>query len=359
MTEGAPGRSHRGDTEGIIEAESLAPLILQHNSDSDPGIRRQGTTRFRYVNVNGKPVRDEATLARITALAIPPAWTNVWISPLPNGYLQATGRDAKGRKQSRYHASYRAERDEEKFSLLVPFGDSLSRLRSQVARDMAERVPSLNRQTALVVHLLDVTAIRVGNEAYVRRNNTYGLSTLRTRQAQVHGAEITFSFVGKSGKAHRVTTYDRRVARLVRQCHELPGQRLFTYIDDDGRPKNVESTDVNAYLRRWTGGDFTAKTFRTWTATTQVAAELGPLPGAPTKSAFLSAVDRAAQLLGNTRTVCRTSYIHPLVESSFYEGSLRVAWSTGPRRPTAGLTVDERRTLHLLRTVGPGDNPLA
>lgn len=337
---------------GLQPVVSIGASTLHHTSDAEPGIRRLGTRRFRYVHPDGSPVRDPGTLERIGRLAIPPAWTEVWISASPHGHLQATGRDAKGRKQSRYHPEFRAEREDVKFSSLVLFGEALSRIRSQVASDLAERQPTRQRQTALVVHLLDVTAMRVGNEAYVRQNGSFGLSTLRTRQAHVHGAQITFSFVGKSGKPHRITTYDRTIARLVHQCQDLPGQRLFTYLDEDGNAKTIGSTDVNDYLRRSAAGDFTAKTFRTWTATNQVASDLGVSTEDPTKAAYLRAVERAAQRLGNTRTVCRSSYVHPVVESSWFDGSLRDVWRSGPKRPTSGLGADERRTLHLLRQLG-------
>lgn len=326
---------------------------LVHSTDAEPGIARRGTRRFRYEHPDGSRVVDPPTLERIAALAIPPAWTDVWICADPAGHLQATGRDVKGRKQSRYHSAFRSAQEQTKFDQLVLFGSSLARLRTTVARDLAERRPTERRQTALVVHLLDRTGIRVGNEAYARSNGSYGLSTLRSRQARVHGADITFRFVGKSGRPHTIVLEDRRLARLVAQCQDLPGQRLFTYLDDEGRPRAIDSTLVNDYIRTATGQPMTAKTFRTWLATATVSAELASarsMPAAqPTKREFLAAVDRAAGVLGNTRSVCRSSYVHPVVERTWFDGTLVEVWRAGPRRPTAGLATAERRTLHLLQ----------
>lgn len=331
-------------------------VALVHSSDADPGILRRGTRRVRYETADGRRITDRAVLERIAALAIPPAWTDVWICADPCGHLQATGRDAKGRKQSRYHPAFRAEREQNKFDQLVVFGHALTSLRTRVAADLAERSPSERRQTALVVHLLDRTGIRIGNEAYARANGSYGLSTLRTRQARVHGADITFRFVGKSGRQHTVTLEDRRLAKLVAQCQDLPGQRLFTYLASDGQPHTVDSAMVNAYLREVTGEDVTAKTFRTWIATASVSARLAAEaiadPGSATKRTFLEAIDHAAGILGNTRTVCRASYVHPVVEQTWFDGTLAEIWTAGPRRPTAGLTTAERRTLHLLEAAG-------
>ncbi|MCB0998450.1 MAG: DNA topoisomerase IB [Acidimicrobiales bacterium] len=330
---------------------------LVHSCDAEPGIVRRGTRRFRYETPDGRPVRDPDVLARIASLAIPPAWTDVWICIDPCGHLQATGRDAKGRKQSRYHPDFRAERERTKFDQLVVFGAALGSLRTTVAHDLAERRPTLRRQTALVVHLLDRTGIRVGNEAYVRANGSYGLSTLRTRQARVHGAAVTFRFVGKSGRRHTVAIEDRRLARLVAQCQDLPGQHLFTYLDEsDGATpivRVVDSTSVNDYLRDATGQDVTAKTFRTWLATTTVghrlATEAMRDPERVDPRVVSAAVDEAAVLLGNTRTVCRASYVHPAVPAAYHERTLASSWRAGPARPTAGMSTVERRTLHLLR----------
>jgi len=328
---------------------SFAIEALVHSVDAEPGIARRGTRRIRYERRDGLRVVDAPTLERIASLAIPPAWTDVWICSDPTGHLQATGRDAKGRKQSRYHPAFRMAQEQTKFDHLLVFGRSLTALRTKVAKDLAEPRPTERRQTALVVHLLDRTGIRVGNEAYARANGSYGLSTLRSRQARVSGADITFRFVGKSGRRHTIVVEDRRLARLVAQCQDLPGQRLFTYIDGDDRPGVIDSTLVNDYIRGATGQPMTAKTFRTWIATSAVSADLASSRApAATKREFLAAIDRAAAVLGNTRSVCRTSYVHPAVERTWFAGTLADTWRAGPRRPTAGLTTAERRTLHLL-----------
>jgi DNA topoisomerase-1 len=348
----APGSA---SGSGLVAPFDLTAALV-HSCDADPGIVRRGTRRFRYETVDGRRVTDPDVLARIAALAIPPAWTDVWICADACGHLQATGRDAKGRKQSRYHPAFRAEREQTKFEQLIVFGHALTALRTRVAADLQERRPTERRQTALVVHLLDRTGIRIGNEAYARSNGSYGLSTLRTRQARVHGADITFRFVGKSGRQHTVTVEDRRLAKLVAQCQDLPGQRLFTYLDDDGQVRTVDSTLVNGYLREVTREDVTAKTFRTWIATSSVSSMLATHAvldgGPPTKKVFLEAIDHAAGILGNTRSVCRSSYVHPVVEQTWFDGTIADHWRAGPRRPTAGLTTAERRTLHLLETAG-------
>lgn len=352
--EGDRPRARALELAADLAAALDTPVELVHTCDADPGIVRRGARRFRYEHADGRPVRDAETLARIASLAIPPAWTDVWICADACGHLQATGRDAKGRKQSRYHPDFRAERERTKFDQLVHFGDLLGPLRTRVARDLSERRPTERRQLALVVHLLDRTGIRIGNEVYAKTNGSYGLSTLRTRQAIVHGADITFRFVGKSGRKHTVTVEDRRLARMVAQCQDLPGQRLFVYLDDEGHARTIDSAQVNAYLRDITGADTTAKTFRTWIATSaasgHLALDLGTRAGRPTKQAFLRAVDHAAERLGNTRSVCRNSYVHPAVEQTYLSGAFDDVWRSGPNRPTAGMTTGERRTLHLLRT---------
>jgi len=239
--------------------------------------------------------------------------------------------------------------EQTKFDHLLTFGRSLTALRTKVAKDLAQRRPTERRQTALVVHRLDRTGIRVGNEAYARANGSYGLSTLRSHQARLSGADITFRFVGKSGRRHTIVVEDCRLARLVAQCQDLPGQRLFTYMDGDGRPGVIDSTLVNDYMRDVIGQPMTAKAFRTWMATPAVSADLASsrVPAA-TKREFLAAVDRAVVVLGNTRSVCRTSDVHLAVERTWFAGMLADAWRAGPRRPTAGLTTVERRTIHLL-----------
>lgn len=332
-------------------------LELVHTNDATPGITRHGTRRFSYRWPNGRVVADAATLQRIRALAIPPAWQDVWICPDPGGHLQATGRDQRGRKQARYHVAFRQEREALKFDQLVEFAAALPRLRRAVQRDLAIPGPTVVRQTALVVHLLDATAIRVGNEQYRRANGSFGLSTLRARQARVQGAELTFSFVGKSGRTHQVRLHDRRIARLVRQCQELPGQALFTYLDAAGEPRTIGSLHVNDYLRDATGAAFTAKTFRTWTGTSEAAGYLARSPQPPTKAALLAAIDHTAEVLGNTRSVCRTSYVHPAVQEAYMEGALPDLWRAGPARSTTVMSAVERRTAHVLRALGEREVP--
>lgn len=292
---------------------------------------------------------DAATLERIAHLAIPPAWTDVWICADPLGHLQATGRDQRGRKQARYHPRFRSEREDVKFAQLVEFGDALRRIRRSVERDLAGRQPTLRRQTALVVHLLDLTAARVGNEQYARANRSFGLTTLRSRQVRVSGAEVAFEFVGKGGRRHHLDVRDRRLARLIAQCQDLPGQRLFTFVDDRGEALAVGSHHVNDYVRTASGAAFTAKTFRTWTATSAAAAVLAADRRPPSTRGLLVGIDHAAALLGNTRTVCRASYVHPVVQQHYLEGSLPELWRAGPSRASASLTLAERRTLHVLR----------
>jgi DNA topoisomerase I len=319
---------------------------LRFTSDQAPGIRRVGTKRFRYVGPDGPVVAHE--LDRIRALTIPPAWTDVWICADPSGHLQATGRDARGRKQSRYHAAFRSERDDAKFAQLAAFGSVLPRLRRSIDRDLALRRPSEQRQTALVVQLLDKTAIRVGNEEYRRTNGSYGLSTLRPRHAKVAGSDVVFTFPGKSGQHHRVELHDRRLARLIGQCQDLPGQRLFSYIDVNGDPHVVTSEMVNGYIRNATEADFTAKTFRNWIGSTIAAEALVASASEPTKKALLDGIDRAASVLGNTRTVCRSSYVHPIIQSLYLEGVLLDRWNDGPDRASRWLDRSERRTLHVI-----------
>jgi DNA topoisomerase I len=325
---------------------------LRFSNDRAEGIARRGTKQFRYISSNGKLTSGD--LERIRALAIPPAWTDVWICPDPRGHLQATGRDAKGRKQSKYHADYRTERDNLKFSHLAEFGSALSKLRRTIDQDLSGRLPSEERQTALVVQLLDRTAIRIGNDQYRRSNGSFGLSTLRDRHAAVSGAAVVFTFPGKSGQHHRVELKDRRLARLVGQCQDLPGQVLFSYLDDDGGSRPITSEMVNDYIRRATGSDFTAKTFRTWIGTTEAATALVASVGEPTKTGLLAGIDCAAQVLGNTRAVCRGSYVHPAIQSLYLNGELRDRWVDGPDRSSTWMHTAERRTLHVLKNVRAG-----
>src|ERR1700760_4571636 len=243
-------------------AESAHEAGLRYVSDAKPGIRRLGQAkRFRYVGVDGKAVRDRETLARIRSLVIPPAWTNVWICPLANGHLQATGRDARGRKQSRYHPKWRQVRDEKKKERMSHFAAALPTIRARVKEDLARPGMPREKVLATIVSLMEATHIRVGNEEYARTNGSYGLTTMRNRHVEVHGADVTFTFQGKSGVRHAISLHDRRLARIIKQCTDIPGYELFQYLDADGTHHNIDSTAVNDYLREITGQHFTAKDF--------------------------------------------------------------------------------------------------
>lgn len=288
---------------------------LSHASDDEPGLRRQRHGKhFRYVDPAGKPVRDQATLARIRALAIPPAWTHVWISPTANGHIQATGRDAKGRKQYRYHTTWRKVRDEAKYHRLVAFCRALPLLRDSVERDLSCTCLCKRKVIATVVALMERAQLRVGNDAYARENGSYGATTLRDRHAKIHGNTIELSYRGKSGVDRRVKLTDRRLARIVRACRDLPGQRLFQYIDGDS-VHPITSSDVNAYIHEVSGGPFTAKDYRTWAATLGAAllvcAQELPANERAAKRSIKSVCECVAAKLGHTPTVCRSSYIHP------------------------------------------------
>ncbi|WP_044559337.1 DNA topoisomerase IB [Azospirillum sp. B4] len=330
---------------------------LVYVCDGDPGIRRQRSgSGFRYRSADGAPVRDQALLARIKALVIPPAWTDVWICADANGHLQATGRDAKGRKQYLYHPAFRQARDGAKFQHLLAFARRLPRIRDRVARDLARPGLPRDKVLATVVHLLGTTLIRVGNADYARANKSYGLTTLRSAHVSVEKSSLRFDFKGKSGKLWRLKVTDRRVARIVKACQELPGQSLFQYLDDDGHRHEVSSADVNAYLNAATGGrgeGVTAKDFRTWAGTVMMALALNdsPAPTSPTHGRRMvnAALKQVAARLGNTVTICRQCYVHPVVMADYLAGrfTLRI------RRDGAfGLPPEEAAVLTLLRRAG-------
>lgn len=330
------------------------PARLVRSSDDEPGIRRRGRKRFSYRDeVTGRDVTGRAALARIQGLAVPPAWTDVWICRDANGHIQATGRDARGRKQYRYHPDYRARREQEKFADLLPFGEALGPLRKQIRADLRRPSWDCERVLGLVLALLDTTLVRVGNEGYARENGSYGLTTLRNRHVKGSTRRPTFRFVGKGGLEHEVTVEDPALARLVRRCHQLPGHRLFQWEDDDGALHPVRSDDVNERLRELSGLDVTAKSFRTWGATTTAAAELAaqdpPESEREAKRTIIEAVDEVAEVLGNTRAVARSSYVAPVVFSAYEAGSLQEWWAKGPTRPAGGLDADERRLLSVLK----------
>ena len=327
-------RSARRALFDVLDQIELDPSVaakaagLRYVTDSGPGItRKKARDGFRYVAPDGEPVREEATLARIKALAIPPAWTDVWICPSPRGHLQATGRDAKGRKQYRYHPRWRAVRDEAKYGRLIAFGQALPRLRARVAADLAAPDTSRNKVLAAVVRLLETTLIRVGNEEYARTNESYGLTTLHDEHVDVHGATLRFHFRGKSGVEHEVDLRDRRLANIVKRCQDLPGQDLFQYKGDDGELHRVTSEDVNAYIQEVIGEEFTAKDFRTWAGTVlaaQALQEFGEFDSqVQAKQHVVGAIEAVAKRLGNTRAVCRACYVHPAVVDSYLDGTLR------------------------------------
>lgn len=302
---------------------------LRYVSDTRPGITRRRAGRgWSYRAPDGTLVRGAKSLARIRALAIPPAWLDVWISPVISGHIQATGRDARGRKQYRYHPRWRHVRDEAKYDRTIAFAEALPAIRERVAADMGLRGLPRDKVLATIVRLLETTFIRVGNAEYARENRSFGLTTLRDGHAVIDGSEVRFKFRGKSGKDHKVGIRDRRLATIVRRCQELPGQELFQYIDDDGSIQDVTSTDVNEYLRQVTGQGFTAKDFRTWAGTVLAAQALQALEGTAggtereMRSNVVRAVEQVARSLGNTPTVCRQCYVHPAIIDAYLDGAM-------------------------------------
>jgi DNA topoisomerase I len=343
-------------------AASARSASLVHVSDEEPGIRRQRVGKgFSYTTPEGERLSDPEALARIKSLAIPPAWTDVWISPVEDGHLQATGRDQRGRKQYRYHPRWSACRDEVKYSSLVDFAKALPRLRAYVDADLKKPGLPPERVVASVVWLLDNTMIRVGNSAYARDNNSFGLTTLRDRHVMINGSEIRFAFKGKSGKEWNLRLVDRRIAKIVRGAQDLPGQQLFQYKTEDGGRSVVRSQDVNAYIRQASGQDFSSKHFRTWGGTICAASLFSATPVPDTKAAVARVtneiVDRVAARLGNTRTVCRKCYIHPLVLERWSEGRLAedmAAARRSFRKPIDGLDEEETLVLKWLSNTGNG-----
>jgi DNA topoisomerase-1 len=300
---------------------------LRYVSDDRPGIRRKKRgDGFAYFDAGGKPLREKMAIARIRRLAIPPAWTDVWISPYDNGHLQATGRDARGRKQYRYHARWREVRDENKFTKMVHFARALPHIRRRVERDLKSSGLSRRRILATVVRLLETTLIRVGNDEYARANDSYGLTTMRDKQVEVNGSQVHFKFRGKSGKWHTVKLADRRLSRIVGHCQDLPGQELFQYFDDDNVQRDVTSQDVNDYLREIAGEEFTAKDFRTWAGTVLAAMALQEFERFDSKTQrkrnIVRAIERVAERLGNTPSVCKKCYVHPAILESYLDGSM-------------------------------------
>jgi DNA topoisomerase-1 len=311
----------------VVSAKAAS---LRYVSDNTPGIKRRKSGKgFIYVDNDGRLIRDQEEIRRIRALAIPPAWKDVWICPIPHGHLQATGRDAKGRKQHRYHPRWREIRDENKYDRIITFAKLLPRIRKKVNRHLA--LPGLPRQKVLatVVRLLETTFIRVGNEEYARQNRSYGLATLRDRHVNVSGSNIRFEFRGKSGVEHAVDLNDRRIAKIIKRCQDLPGYELFQYIGEDGERCSIDSADVNDYLREIAGADFSTKDFRTWAGTVLAARALQEFQAfdsdAQAKRNIVQAIESVAKKLGNTKAVCRKCYIHPAVINAYTDGSLLAA----------------------------------
>ena len=333
------------------------PRTLHYVDDSQPGLtRRRWRDRFIYLDADGQRVRDSETLARIAALVIPPAYTQVWICADPQGHLQATGRDARGRKQYRYHTQWRELRDQHKYGRMLAFAQALPKLRAQLEAHLAR--PGLDREKvmALVVSLLDHTLIRIGNQRYLRDNQSYGLTTLRNRHVQVKGSSIRFQFRGKRGVEHNVSLNDRRLANLLKRCMELPGQALFQYLDDNGQRHSVGSSEVNQFLQQLTGADFTAKDYRTWAGSSLALDLLRPLawePDTEAKRQVAAIVRQVAARLGNTPAVCRRCYIHPAVLEHYALGRLG---NLPKRRIRKGLDPEEVALLLFLQALEEQDD---
>lgn len=360
------GRSSASNPQSATDqqaaaAESAKEAGLVYVSADDAGIaRRRAGKAFTYWTARGKRVKDEATLARIKALVLPPAWNDVWICREPRGHLQATGIDARGRKQYRYHVEFRRVREEVKYGRMLEFAAALPKIRRRLRADL--KLPGMPREKVLaaVVHLLETTQVRVGNDEYARKNKSFGLTTLRNKHARVIGSRVEFQFRGKSGVQHAVDLHDAKLAKIVRQCQELPGEELFTYLDDDGQPRDIGSADVNEYLQEITGADFTAKDFRTWAGTllaTQALQESAKADEDPSettrKKQLVAAIDTVAAQLGNTRAVCRKCYIHPAVTETFLAGTFTQALSATAIRvkqvSRRGLKVRELAVINLVR----------
>jgi DNA topoisomerase-1 len=340
--------------------QSARAAGLRYVIDNVPGFgrRRNGKKSFTYLDAGGRAITDTTEIARIRSLAIPPAWQDVWICPFENGHLQATGTDARGRKQYRYHPRFRQVRDQDKYERIIDFAVALPAIRRRVDADLSQPGLPKAKVLAAIVRLLEATLIRVGNEEYARDNHSYGLTTLRRQHVDVTGARIRFEFRGKSGVEHEIDLEDRRLAEIVRQCHELPGQELFQYLDEAGKWHDVNSADVNTYLHEIAGAEFTAKDFRTWSGTVLAAMALGGIGPFTTKAQakknIVRAVESVAQKLGNTKAVCRKSYVHPAVFDGYLDGTLVTSLQGGAdngrlRSGEGELRPDEAKVLGYLR----------
>ncbi len=367
---GVPGLPHRAATEFGLSLKAMSIISfdshdyrqqarqqgLRYVTDARPGYtRRRYGKSFVYFDSTGERIRDEDEIIRIRKLAIPPAYRNVWICPLKNGHIQATALDAKGRKQYRYHPDWRAARDATKFTHMLAFGEALPKIRATVKQHMAQRGLTRDKVLATVVTLLEKTLIRVGNDEYARKNQSYGLTTLRDEHVEVSGSTLRFRFKGKSGKEWNLKLSDRRIARVVAACADIEGQELFKYVDDDGRVRDVTSGDVNAYLQEISGQPFTAKDFRTWTGTVLAAMALRGLDACDTqtgaKKNIVAAIEAVSKRLGNTPSVCRKCYVHPEILNAYLDGDLvsQIEADIDDRLDDEGLNADERSVLNFLK----------
>jgi DNA topoisomerase-1 len=338
--------------------ESAHAVGLRYVTDSMPGIQREGAPKHpRYRYPTGDVVRDGEVLGRIKGLVIPPAWRDVWICPDPRGHLQATGRDARNRKQHRYHRSWREVRDDTKYARMIQFGKTLPKIREHLARDLRKSQLCREKVLATIVRLLEVSLIRVGNDEYAKTNDSFGLTTMRDRHVDISGSKLRFSFRGKSGVWHEVDIRDQRLAKIVKRCQELPGQELFQYLNEKGKRQSVDSTDVNNYLREISGQEFTAKDFRTWAGTVLGALalrEFGKFDSkAQAKKNLTTAIESVAKKLGNTPTVCKKCYVHPEIINSYLDGTLPRTLGEragrGLKKPQGKLRPEEAAVLSLLQ----------
>jgi DNA topoisomerase-1 len=353
--------AQNGEIEALspAPAESAQEAGLRYVTDEAPGITRHRAGKgFRYKDANGQTIHDELVLARIKALVIPPAWKDVWICSYENGHLQAVGFDERGRKQYRYHPKWRQTRDENKYEKMVAFGEALPKIRRHTAKDLKQRGLPRTKVLAAIVQLLEKTMIRVGSEEYVKKNHSYGLTTMRNRHAAVHGARITFDFKGKSGIRHHIDLKEPKLAYIVAKLQDLPGQELFQYTDENGEIQSATSSDVNAYLKAITGQDFTAKDFRTWSGTILASLALQEFEKfdsqTQAKKNVVQAIEKVAARLGNTPSVCRKCYVHPAILESYLDGtmlqSLQQQTEFELKRSLRGLQPEEAAVLALLES---------
>jgi DNA topoisomerase I len=354
----SPTPSQQRTPARVEPSESAVSAGLRYVTDKIPGItRRRSGTGFRYFSPDCAAIRDPKERQRLASLAVPPAWRDVWICPNPLGHLQATGRDARGRKQHRYHPRWRQVRDETKYDRILDFAAALPKIRRRTASDLAATTLSRQKVIAAVVLLLEKTLIRVGNDEYARDNNSFGLTTLKSGHASISGTTVRFRFKGKSGKFHDIAFTDARLARIVRRCQELPGRELFQYVDEEGQVQDIGSADVNEYVRQVTGQDFTAKDFRTWAGTVLAARALCEMKDSTSatraKRNVLVAIDAVAGILNNTRSVCRKCYVHPAIIDAYIDRSLGEALARPGQRVAHSphsLSRDEMAVLSFLQS---------